>query len=117
VALRLGTGGEFVQLYLGALRAGLVAVPVNPAYTEPEVRYLRDDSGAALHLDAEAAAEFLASAATGDDPRADRAPEALAVLLYTSGTTGHPRGAMLSAGALLANLDQLLAVRPPLLAG
>ncbi len=42
-------------------------------------------------------------------------PETLAVLLYTSGTSGRPRGAMLSHRALLANLEQTAAVEPPLL--
>ena len=38
--------------------------------------------------------------------------EDLAALLYTSGTSGRPRGAMLTHRALLANLDQLVAHRP-----
>ena len=38
--------------------------------------------------------------------------EDLALLLYTSGTTGRPRGAMLSHRALLANLDQLGRIEP-----
>ncbi len=118
VALQLGTGTDLVALYLGALRAGLVAVPMNPSYTAPEVEHLLTDSGAALHLDEAAAAALLAGAdAGGDDrdPLGDRGGEELAVLLYTSGTSGRTKGAMLSARALLANLDQLAAVDPPLL--
>lgn len=117
VALRLGTGVDFVALYLGALRAGLVAVPVNPAYTQAEIDHVLADSGARLCLDADSAAALLAGAPAGDDPRLDRGGEALAVLLYTSGTSGRPKGAMLTSRALLANLDQLAAVTPPLLTG
>jgi long-chain acyl-CoA synthetase len=115
IAVRLRTGLPFVQLYLGALRAGLVVVPVNPAYTEPEVDHLISDSGARLCLDESSAARFLATAPAGADPQADRGGEALAALLYTSGTSGRSKGAMLSARALLANLDQLTSVEPPLL--
>ena len=44
-------------------------------------------------------------------------PEKLAVLLYTSGTSGRPRAAMLSHRALLANVEQVAAVRPPMMHG
>ncbi len=44
-------------------------------------------------------------------------PEALAVLLYTSGTSGLPRGAMLSHRALLANIEQVAGVEPPMITG
>ncbi|HKC29348.1 MAG TPA: AMP-binding protein, partial [Jatrophihabitans sp.] len=83
VALQLPTGRDFVTLYLGALRAGLVAVPVNPAYTEPEVRRLLADASAALHLDERSAAALLAGARPGADPHLDANGEQLAVLLYT----------------------------------
>lgn len=115
VALQLGSSADFVVLYLGALRAGLVTVPVNPSYTRAEVEWLLQDSGAACCLDAAAAGELLAAAAPAPDPLADRGGEQLAALLYTSGTSGRTKGAMLSARALLANLDQIAAVEPPLL--
>lgn len=44
-------------------------------------------------------------------------PESLAVLLYTSGTSGRPRAAMLSHRALLANVEQAAAVEPPMITG
>ncbi|SFC21276.1 long-chain acyl-CoA synthetase [Nocardioides terrae] len=44
-------------------------------------------------------------------------PERLAVLLYTSGTSGRPRAAMLTHRALLANVDQIAAVEPPMIHG
>ncbi len=114
VALQLPTGADFVRLYLGALRAGLVAVPVNPAYTAAEVEYILTDSRAALHLDAASGRELLTGAHAGADPHLDRGGEDLAVLLYTSGTSGLAKGAMLPARALLANLDQLASIDPPL---
>jgi long-chain acyl-CoA synthetase len=111
IAVRLPTGLDFVRHYLGVLRAGLVCVPVNPAYTAAEVEHIVRDSGAVRVVDA----EHLVAADGGEDPRGDRGGEQLAALLYTSGTSGRPKGAMLSARALLANLDQIAAVQPPLL--
>ncbi len=151
---------EFVTSYLGALRAGLVAVPVNPrAATGELVRMLTDcgarvvvcDPGTVLQVrsavggvaDAlEGADEDLrartavprivvcgASAASGetsydDLARTDPDPvsrprdsEALAVLLYTSGTSGQPRAAMLSHRALVANVEQTAAVEPAMVTG
>lgn len=56
-------------------------------------------------------------AVTGRPTPAPEDPEALAVLLYTSGTSGRPRAAMLSHRALLANIGQVAQVEPPMIHG
>lgn len=114
VCLQLRTGADFVILYLAALRAGLVAVPVNPSYAPPEVEHIRADSGAGLLLDAAGARALIEGAADASDPACDRTGDQLAVLLYTSGTSGPGKGTMLSVRALRANVDQLASVDPPL---
>jgi long-chain acyl-CoA synthetase len=100
-------------------------VPINPAYTAPELSFALTDSGARLLIGAQspvpgvasvAAADvvpFLAGDGPGPEISVDEDPERLAVLLYTSGTSGRPRAAMLTDRALLANLDQLAALQPP----
>lgn len=120
VAVQLPNGLPWLRAVLGALRAGLVVVPVNTAYTEPELEYVLADSGAAL-LVAPGARDGIAGvpvtpvAPEGDGPPPAVAddPAALAFLCYTSGTTGRPRGAMLTSGALRANQEQCLAMDPP----
>jgi long-chain acyl-CoA synthetase len=61
----------------------------------------------------ETVAGLLASAGDRRLDQHGRTGEELAVLLYTSGTSGRPKGAMLSARALLANLDQVARLSPP----
>ncbi len=56
-------------------------------------------------------------ARTGRPTPAPDDPESLAVLLYTSGTSGRPRAAMLSHRALLANIEQVAEVEPPMIHG
>ena len=138
VAVQLGNTPPFPVVYFGALRAGLVVVPVNTGYTGEEVGHLLADSGARVLVTGRAGragAEDLRGAlpalehvvvagvdgpgslealqVPGGEPVAGRAGgEDLAVLLYTSGTSGRPKGAMLSHRALLANLDQSAAIEP-----
>ncbi|WP_162143196.1 AMP-binding protein [Granulicoccus phenolivorans] len=111
----------FLQLWFGIARAGLIEVPLNPAAGPYLLRYYLQQSGAcAIFCDAayapavrEAAAELpevrriividgsgedsLAAYATHRlDPLPEVDPTGTAVLLYTSGTTGAPKGALLS---------------------
>ncbi|MGO9751887.1 MAG: AMP-binding protein [Solirubrobacteraceae bacterium] len=128
VALCGASSAAFVIAYVAALRAGLVSVPLNPAYTCAEVQRIVADARPAVALvqDAEharwieqaspdpistcaidvelAGAKRPGLAARSDDPQIDCARLAdPAVMLYTSGTTGRPKGAPLSHGNLLAS--------------
>jgi long-chain acyl-CoA synthetase len=120
VAVQLRTSVDWLVATLGAMRAGLVVVPVNTSYTDTEVGHLLTDSGARLLVAAPGRAEVAgvpvcagAPAADGPPPAGPADPQALALLAYTSGTTGLPRGAMLTHAALLANQQQVLALQPP----
>jgi long-chain acyl-CoA synthetase len=139
IGILLPNSIEFAVSYFGALRGGFVAVPLNTAYTAHELSFqLRDAASKIVVTDPDHVERLQAS--RGDTIvvvggasdsweqllAAGRAAEAnndldvddedLALLLYTSGTSGRPRGAMLSHRALLANLDQLVAIQPPVVA-
>ncbi|GAA4593649.1 long-chain fatty acid--CoA ligase [Actinoplanes octamycinicus] len=121
VASVLGNTVEFVVTWFGTLRAGRVAVPINPGYTADEAGYAIADAGCALIVIGQAdelrlglgescvRPEFDA-AVTTELPRV--AADDLAVLLYTSGTSGRPKAAMLTHAALAANHEQLDRIEP-----
>jgi long-chain acyl-CoA synthetase len=140
VALQLPNIPQFLIAYFGALKAGLVVLPLNPLLMAPELEYHLTDSSAALligfeglHAEAAKACETtgvplylvsagpapdgplpdgtrpvteLISAAPLDEPGGDveaRGPDDTAVLVYTSGTTGKPKGAELTHFQLYMN--------------
>ena len=137
IAMLLGNSVEFVIAYYGAARAGLVSVPLNPAYTSAEVAVLLADSGARMLIvqtatqqvgeESSAALPGCEVIVVGDHEwtgilsagegavlaEAATAPEALALLLFTAGTSGRPKGAMLTHGALRANIEALLSLTEP----
>ncbi len=129
VALALGNIPHFIFSYLGVLRAGGVVVPLNIMLTAKEMQRVLADSGARFVIAAPPFAGTAKEAAKGTDVErlistvewdvfpiggtpgpVETVPDDLAVLAYTSGTTGQPKGAMLSHGNLLANLDQQMQV-------
>ena len=100
VAIRLGNGLEWVLAFFGSQLLGAVVVPINTRFTEDEVAYVVEDSGASYTF---APGEELPD---GDpvDPE-DLGPEDLAAIFYTSGTTGFPKGAMTSHGNFVTNSE------------
>jgi long-chain acyl-CoA synthetase len=130
IAVHLGNTPDFAVAYFGALRAGCVALPVNTGYTADELRHVFADSGAEIVVTGISTASLVqaptvvvTASAEWRSLLSDRRPldsvgggEDLAVLLYTSGTSGRPKGAMLTHRALLANLSQTSEIDPPVVA-
>ncbi len=132
VAMQTGKSVEALALYLACLRTGALFLPLNDAYTTAELEYFLDDAEptvAVCHPKAEPALAPLAMArgvtlltldnegrgtltdqSAGADHAFDTAPrdpDDLAAILYTSGTTGRSKGAMLSHDNLLSNATSL----------
>jgi malonyl-CoA/methylmalonyl-CoA synthetase len=129
VAVQVEKSPEALLVYLACLRAGFVFMPMNPAYQDDEVAYLLGDAAPAVFLHApepaphrQAIAErqgvrFCFSLGSQGDgsfleeagrAEAESEPVActdddLAAMLYTSGTTGKPKGAMLTQRNLSSN--------------
>jgi malonyl-CoA/methylmalonyl-CoA synthetase len=121
-----------VVLYLASLKSGAVLQPLNPAYTASEVEYFIADAAPVLvvtstekteataplvqhyganhaNLDGLEAGSFghMAAKAQCHHVTCPRAPDDLAGLVYTSGTTGRPKGAMLTHANLESNARTL----------
>jgi long-chain acyl-CoA synthetase len=127
VGVMLPNVPQFPVAYYGVLRAGCVVVPMNVLLKRREIAFYLEDSGAKLLLawhgfGAEAAGgaadagvelievepEGFAALLAGHEPTpglADTAADDTAVILYTSGTTGKPKGAELTHSNLLRNAD------------
>ncbi len=132
VAVQTDKSAEAVLLYLACQQCGAIYLPLNPAYTDEEIDYFLDDSEPALFVcrpdtrnqHARRATVSLAVETLGTEgdgtlmehagnaqPREDA--EALvesdpAAILYTSGTTGRSKGAVLTHGNLLSNCTALI---------
>ncbi len=107
VGLRLANGIDWVLAFFGVQLLGAVVVPVNTRFTEAEVAYVLEDSGASY--------TFEPGSQLPDGEPADPAelrPEDLAAIFYTSGTTGFPKGAMTSHGNFLTNSENALRCNP-----
>jgi malonyl-CoA/methylmalonyl-CoA synthetase len=133
IAVQVDKSVEALVLYLAVLRAGHVFLPLNTAYQEAELAYFIGNAEPAVVVCAPRNFGWIAQLAfragvdhvftLGDDRRgtlldraafqarvhtpASRGPEDLAAILYTSGTTGRSKGAMLSHGNLASNAEVL----------
>ena len=133
VAVQAEKSVEAMVVYLATLRAGLVYLPLNTAYQSAELDYFIENAAPAVVVCASArfgaiskqafargvqyvftlnedrTGSLLERAAQHSDVHqpASRTPHDLAAILYTSGTTGRSKGAMLSHGNLLSNAQVL----------
>jgi long-chain acyl-CoA synthetase len=94
VAIAMANAPEYLVALYGAWWGGFVAVPVNAKLHDKEITWIVGDCGAILTLDCPDRVRELEGSA--EEPLARLDPAALAWLFYTSGTTGRPKGAMLS---------------------
>jgi malonyl-CoA/methylmalonyl-CoA synthetase len=133
VAVHIDKSPEALVLYAACVKSGAVFLPLNTAYTPAELSYFVEDSGAKLFLcdPAEVEAVTPIAEATGaslhslgakgegsfmdlvctQSPQSDiatRGASDLAALLYTSGTTGRSKGAMLTQANLLSGAEALV---------
>lgn len=135
VGIVIANNWYFVVSYLAVLGAGCVAVPINPTSPAPEVQHELAAIGARVVIVGPKARAIVSGldraalpaldtviASQGSDipdallledlvagepaPVVDRQPDDLAVLIFTSGTAGSPKAAMLTHGNLLTNLEQ-----------
>ncbi len=133
IAAQLPKCPAFIFLHLAALQIGAVFLPLNPAYPPPELRYFLADAAARLLFadhadrasltplqadlpsleqavfidpDADWRAQLSAFSPTRDYPLPTD-PDQTAMMLYTSGTTSRPKGALITHGNLTANITAL----------
>ena len=133
VAIQVEKSPEMLNIYAACAQAGLVFLPLNPSYTVDELEYFIENSEARLIICDEKNKEDLttiahklgvlvetlnsnstgsinekASSSPEDFETVARSKDDLAALLYTSGTTGKSKGAMLTQANLLSNGNVLM---------
>jgi long-chain acyl-CoA synthetase len=137
IAIHVDNRPEFIEIFLGVMRAGAILVPTNVMYTREELEHILHDSGARMlfildrlaaklagsapsldglekiievgspRLEGSLALDRFLARATDQRPRVSVSPDDVAIIQYTSGTTGRPKGAMVSHFNVLRLIENL----------
>lgn len=118
ILIRLPNGPEFFEAFYGVLRAGAIAVPLFPASGAERIAALAQLCGASVMVGPAGKSDEIPGLRTVcvTDSAASQVPasfpevaaEDVAFLQYTSGSTGSPKGVMLTHQGLLTNIEQLI---------
>jgi len=108
IAVALPNGWEFVVAFLGGLKLGATVAPINPRLTQHELASITDDLAPALVV-----TELPEG---GDELRARTPIASAALILYTSGSTGQPKGSVFPHEALIEAIDALVVTVLPAVA-
>lgn len=107
VAIAMENSPGLIEALYSIWTLGAVAVPLNPAYTEQELAYIMKDGDVTLTIvedgDFKLPVPIMRMTEVGTIPCEVEATHSLAMILYTSGTTGKPKGTMLSHANLFSN--------------
>ncbi len=127
VAVYLKNCVELIEIYLAAVKTGMIFTPINILYREREITHILHDAepkvifsrresdeivkpavdGSAIRQWRVEDLEELTAGRSNESPRMDLHDNTVASLVYTSGTTGQPKGAMLTHGNFAANAQSL----------
>src|SRR5262249_13798143 len=102
-----GNSLDWCLAFFGIQLAGAIAVPVNTRFSEPEAEYVITDSGSKLVCRPESPLPRGPRIAVED-----LSAEDVAAIFYTSGTTGFPKGAMITHEGFLSNVENCRRVMP-----
>jgi malonyl-CoA/methylmalonyl-CoA synthetase len=120
IAITCTPGHDFVIALLACWHAGAIAVPLHPQHPDAELAYVLSDSGARAIVTSAEHRELAARIATtidvpvidvtdrGPEHRATARPSDAALMVYTSGTTGRPKGAVHTHGGVGAMVEAML---------
>ena len=112
VVVQIDKSIDNVAIYLAVLRVGAIYVPLNTSYTDAEVAFFVHDAAPALFINQDNIDELAAEATNAEPSMAveTRLADDLAAMVYTSGTTGRSKGAMLTHANLTSNALTLHAI-------